>query len=245
MVFFIRAASGKLVDLFPSGTYIIPNPLSESLPTLPSGSRMGDVPIRIFFPSLEDTRGARPSVKIVGQIASTPRSNYNQDIFKFIRSLFVFGYYASVRYNDRVSLYSKDGSTTHSNIVAVFFINQKRKNMEKKLYVGNLPFNASEEDLKDLFSQAGVVTSVAIIKDRDSGQSKGFAFIEMADQEASQNAIKLFNGYSFNSRELKVNPAKPKEDNRRPFNGPKGNRGGKGGNNSGKSRGYGSNRSNY
>jgi cold-inducible RNA-binding protein len=117
--------------------------------------------------------------------------------------------------------------------------------MEKKLYVGNLPFNASEEDLKELFGQAGVVTSVTIIKDRDSGQSKGFAFIEMADQEASQNAIKMFDGYSMNDRELKVNVAKPKEDRRPPFRGPGGNRSGKGGNNGGKSRGNGSNRSNY
>ena len=118
--------------------------------------------------------------------------------------------------------------------------------METKLYVGNLPFNASEDELKELFGQAGGVKAVTLINDRVSGQSKGFGFIEMADQEALQNAIKMFNGYSYNSRELKVNVAQPKEDTRRPFNGPKGNRGGKGGNNrDNKSRGYGGGKSNY
>jgi len=101
--------------------------------------------------------------------------------------------------------------------------------METKLYVGNLPFNASEDDLKELFAQAGGVTSVTLIKDRFSGQSKGFAFIEMVDQEALQNAIKMFNAYSYNERDLKVSIARPKEDNRRQFQGPRGQRGGKGG----------------
>jgi len=114
--------------------------------------------------------------------------------------------------------------------------------METKLYVGNLPFDASEEDLKELFAQAGGVTSVTLIKDKFSGRSKGFGFIEMADQEALQKAITMFNTYSFKDRELKVSVARPKEDNRRQFQGPRGQRGGKGG---GRNRGggYGGNRS--
>ena len=114
--------------------------------------------------------------------------------------------------------------------------------METKLYVGNLPFDTSEDDLKELFTQAGGVGSVTLIKDRVSGQSKGFAFIEMADQEAMQNAIKTFNGFSYNNRELKVNIARPKEDHRRPFQGPRGQRGGKG-NGRSKGNGYAGNRS--
>jgi len=114
--------------------------------------------------------------------------------------------------------------------------------MESKLYVGNLSFSTNEDELKELFSQAGGVKSVILIKDRDSGQSKGFAFVEMENQEVMQNAIKMFDGYSMNDRELKVNVAKPKEDRRTPFRGPGGNRGGKGGNR-GNNRGYGGDRS--
>ncbi len=118
--------------------------------------------------------------------------------------------------------------------------------METKLYVGNLPFNASEDDLKELFAQAGGVASVTLIKDRFSGQSKGFAFIEMTDQEALQNAIKMFNAYSFNDRELKVSLARPKEDTRPQFQGNRGQRGGKGGGRgSGGGGGFGGGRSRY
>ena len=79
--------------------------------------------------------------------------------------------------------------------------------MENKVYVGNLSFATTEDELKELFTQAGTVTSVALIKDRDTGQSKGFAFIEMANQADAENAIRMFNGKAFGSRELKVNMA--------------------------------------
>ncbi|MDK2981204.1 MAG: hypothetical protein PWQ55_1551 [Chloroflexota bacterium] len=100
--------------------------------------------------------------------------------------------------------------------------------METKLYVGNLPFNTTEDELKELFSQAGGVKSVVLIKDKLSGRSKGFGFVEMEDQEGMQNAMETFQSYNFHDRPLKVDAAKPREDNRRPFNG---NRRGNGGGN--------------
>ncbi len=84
--------------------------------------------------------------------------------------------------------------------------------METKIYVGNLSFDTSEDELKALFAQAGTVASVALIKDRDSGQSKGFAFVEMSSQAEAEKAIQMFNGKSMGSRELKVNMARPKEE---------------------------------
>jgi RNA recognition motif-containing protein len=96
--------------------------------------------------------------------------------------------------------------------------------MEVKLYVGNLSFSTTEDDLRALFAQAGSVTSVALIKDRDSGQSKGFAFIEMSTQAEAESAIKKFNGYSLNNRELKVNTARPKEESSSRGGGGYGNR---------------------
>ena len=84
--------------------------------------------------------------------------------------------------------------------------------MESKIYVGNLSFTTTEEELKELFAQAGTVTSAALIKDRDTGQSKGFAFIEMSTQAEAEKAIQMFNGKSLGSRELKVNLARPREE---------------------------------
>jgi RNA recognition motif-containing protein len=84
--------------------------------------------------------------------------------------------------------------------------------MENKIYVGNLSFATTEDELRELFAQAGTVSSVALIKDRDTGQSKGFAFIEMANQTDAENAIRMFNGKAVGSRELKVNMARPKEE---------------------------------
>ncbi len=83
--------------------------------------------------------------------------------------------------------------------------------MDTKLYVGNLSYNTTEDQLKTLFGGAGTVTSVALIKDRDTGRSKGFAFVEMASQADAENAIRMFNGYSLDNRELKVNKARPQE----------------------------------
>jgi RNA recognition motif-containing protein len=84
--------------------------------------------------------------------------------------------------------------------------------METKLYVGNLPYNVTEDDLRTLFSQAGTVTSVALIKDRDSGRSKGFGFVEMSNQAEVEQAIKLFNGRHYGDRDLTVNVARPREE---------------------------------
>jgi RNA recognition motif-containing protein len=84
--------------------------------------------------------------------------------------------------------------------------------MEKKLYVGNLSYNTTEEDLRTLFTQAGAVESVDLIKDRDTGRSKGFAFIEMSAQEDAEKAIRMFNGTPLDNRELRVNIARPKEE---------------------------------
>jgi RNA recognition motif-containing protein len=86
------------------------------------------------------------------------------------------------------------------------------KNMDLKVYVGNLPYHITEDNLRDLFSQAGEVASVALIKDRDTGQSKGFAFIEMGSQVDAEKAISMFNDYSVDDRQLKVNIARPREE---------------------------------
>lgn len=113
--------------------------------------------------------------------------------------------------------------------------------METKLYVGNLPFDTSEEEIQTLFAQAGEVKSVLLISDRISGQSKGFGFVEMANQEGMQNALKMFETYSFKDRPLKVNVARPKEDRRPQFRENSNRRGNGGGNRGGSNRG-GSNR---
>jgi RNA recognition motif-containing protein len=84
--------------------------------------------------------------------------------------------------------------------------------MEKKLYVGNLSYNTTADDLRTLFSQAGVVETVDLIKDRESGRSKGFAFIEMSTQSEAEKAISMFNGQNFDNRALKVNIARPREE---------------------------------
>jgi RNA recognition motif-containing protein len=86
------------------------------------------------------------------------------------------------------------------------------KKMEVKLYVGNLPYDTTEEDLRTLFAQAGTVTSVAVIRDRDTGRSKGFGFVEMGSQADAQNAITKFNSYRIGDRTLTVNPARPREE---------------------------------
>lgn len=84
--------------------------------------------------------------------------------------------------------------------------------MEIKLYVGNLPFTTTEEDIRALFAKAGEVTSVALIRDRETGRSRGFAFVEMNSQAEAENAIKMFNAFTWNDRELVVNMARPREE---------------------------------
>ena len=84
-----------------------------------------------------------------------------------------------------------------------------------KLYVGNLSFKASEQQLTELFSQAGTVTSAKIITDKNSGKSKGFAFVEMETTEGATKAKEMYHNYSFLDRPLIVNDAKPQE--KKPF----------------------------
>ncbi|MFC1483290.1 RNA recognition motif domain-containing protein [Candidatus Margulisiibacteriota bacterium] len=84
--------------------------------------------------------------------------------------------------------------------------------MTNKLYVGNLPFSANENSLKELFSESGTVTSVAVIVDRDTNRSKGFGFVEMSTGEEANNAISTFNGKDLDGRALKVSLAKPREN---------------------------------
>jgi RNA recognition motif-containing protein len=84
--------------------------------------------------------------------------------------------------------------------------------MTKKLYVGNLPYSATQEQIRELFAQVGEPTEVNIITDRDTGRPKGFGFVEMATEEAAQEAIRRFNGYSLDNRALTVNEARPREE---------------------------------
>jgi RNA recognition motif-containing protein len=99
----------------------------------------------------------------------------------------------------------------------------------KKLYVGNLSYNSTENQLHDLFAQVGEIKEVAIIKDRETGRSKGFGFVEMVTDEAAQEAIKRFNGFTLDNRQLTVNEARPREDRGGFGNGGGGSRGGGGG----------------
>jgi RNA recognition motif-containing protein len=81
-----------------------------------------------------------------------------------------------------------------------------------KLYVGNLSFETSDQDLEQLFSQSGTVESARIINDRDTGRSRGFGFVEMSSKNEGENAISDFNGKEINGRSLVVNEAKQRED---------------------------------
>lgn len=89
---------------------------------------------------------------------------------------------------------------------------EKIYSMETKLYVGNLDYETTEEALQTLFAQAGTVKSVALIKDRDTGRSKGFGFVEMETQADAQAAISMFNGKMMRERALTVNIARPREE---------------------------------
>ena len=84
--------------------------------------------------------------------------------------------------------------------------------MESKLYVGNLSYNVTEEQLRELFGQAGAIKEVALIMDRDTHRPKGFGFVEMATQVEAQKAIELLNEHELDGRRLMVNFARPKED---------------------------------
>jgi len=84
--------------------------------------------------------------------------------------------------------------------------------MSTKLYVGNLAFQTTSEQLQTMFTQAGTVESVSLIEDRETGRSRGFGFVEMQTKEEGAAAIQQFNGKDLDGRALKVNEAKPRED---------------------------------
>src|SRR5262245_38372355 len=84
--------------------------------------------------------------------------------------------------------------------------------MSMKLYVGNLAFSTSSQDLQELFAQAGTVESASVVEDRETGRSRGFGFVEMATKEEGDAAIAQFNGKEVGGRALKVNEAKPREN---------------------------------
>jgi cold-inducible RNA-binding protein len=93
--------------------------------------------------------------------------------------------------------------------------NSEEEKMETKIYVGNLSYETSESDLRSLFAQSGTVNEVILIKDRDTGSSKGFGFVTMNSEEEANKAIQQFNGQTLGSRELKVNIARPREERSR------------------------------
>ena len=100
--------------------------------------------------------------------------------------------------------------------------------MSKKIYVGNLSFQTTADDLREAFAQHGTVTSAQVVSDRETGRSRGFGFVEMAD--GADEAIAAFNGVQFQGRQLTVNEAKPREDRPRTGGGYGGGRsGGSGG----------------
>lgn len=101
--------------------------------------------------------------------------------------------------------------------------------MNTKMYVGNLPFAAQEQDVRELFSQYGGVTEVFLPMDRESGRPRGFAFVTMDSPEAMQAAINGLNGQEFQGRKLAINEARPREERPGGFGGGGGGRGGYGG----------------
>ena len=116
--------------------------------------------------------------------------------------------------------------------------------MSMKLYVGNLAFTTSSQDLQELFAQAGTVESASVVEDRDTGRSRGFGFVEMSSKEEGEAAIAQFNGKEVNGRALNVNEAKPRENRgggggRGGFGGGRGGFGGNRGGGGGGRGGYG------
>ncbi len=116
--------------------------------------------------------------------------------------------------------------------------------MSMKLYVGNLSFQTSSDDLQQLFAQAGTVESASVVEDRETGRSRGFGFVEMSSNDEGQAAIQQFNGKEINGRALTVNEARPREDRggNRGGGGGRGGYGGGGGGRGGSGGGYGGGR---
>lgn len=84
--------------------------------------------------------------------------------------------------------------------------------MSKKLYIGSLPYQTTDAELKELFGQAGTVESASVIMDKFSGKSKGFGFVEMSSDDEASKAIEMFNGYEMDGRKIVVNEARPKSE---------------------------------
>jgi RNA recognition motif-containing protein len=109
------------------------------------------------------------------------------------------------------------------------FFRNKELSMGRKLFVGNLSFSVGEAELRQLFEQKGGVESVTVMRDTESGRSRGFGFVEMSSEEAAQKAIKELNEFSVDGRNLTVNEARPKPERRGGFGGSGRGRGGFGG----------------
>ena len=130
---------------------------------------------------------------------------------------------------------SVESSVVNTPLVPLYSsIGGKRTSSEseaamKNIYVGNLSFNATEDQVRGLFEAYGPVDRVSIVTDRDTGQSRGFAFVEMADDDAAQKAMEALNGTPMGGRNLTVNEARPKTDRPRHDGGGGGGRGGRGG----------------
>jgi len=105
--------------------------------------------------------------------------------------------------------------------------------MSTKLYVGNLAFQTTSQEIQELFAQAGTVQSASVVEDRETGRSRGFAFVEMSSQDEANAAIELLNGKEVGGRALKVNEAKPRENRGGGGRGFSNNRGGFGSNRNG------------
>ena len=99
-----------------------------------------------------------------------------------------------------------------ANYLTIICKSERTRKLETKLYIGNMSYDTTEDQLRTLFGEAGTVGSVDIIKDRDSGRPKGFAFVMMSSQAEAEKAISMFNGKSVNDRALTVNLARPREE---------------------------------
>jgi len=126
-------------------------------------------------------------------------------------------------------------------MIRPFLPYQRRFQVESKLYVGNLSYNVTEDDLRTLFSQAGEIKEVSLIMDRETRRPKGFGFVEMVNQVDAEKAIQMFNEYEMDGRKLTVNIARPREE--RSSGGNRG--GGGGGGRGGGGGGYGGSRNRY
>jgi cold-inducible RNA-binding protein len=122
-----------------------------------------------------------------------------------------------------------------------------KEEIEMKLYVGNLPYNAREDELRELFAQHGSVATVTVVVDNQTGRSRGFGFVEMEDSEQGEKAIAAVNGIELGGRALVVNQARPRGTDRPERRGRQGGYGGGGGDRSdrGGGRGFGGGRRGY